>query len=167
MKRFKAMDCPICGEFHFSGPNKSLSKEGLEEELANYERGAYYCFHCGWIYDLFQAENPDSHDGHNIMSLNEYREWFKAKTAENANYDWWEENKPAPTPHKCPVCGEYEFEDESCNDICPVCGWQDDGMEEIDPDAWSACGKTFNEAVADFKAKRAANPNYHRDKLKR
>jgi len=29
---------------------------------------------------------------------------------------------PEPTPHKCHVCGEYEFADELSSDICPVCG---------------------------------------------
>ena len=33
MKKFKSMDCPVCGQFHFSGPNKYLSPEEIEEEL--------------------------------------------------------------------------------------------------------------------------------------
>ena len=38
------------------------------------------------------------------------------------------------TPHKCPVCGEYEFEHHGSDDICEVCGWQDDIVQELDPD---------------------------------
>ena len=36
----------------------------------------------------------------------------------------------------CPVCGEYEFEDVLCHDICPVCGWEDDGMEVDELAKW-------------------------------
>ncbi|MCD8017846.1 MAG: hypothetical protein LUE97_08635 [Oscillospiraceae bacterium] len=36
--------------------------------------------------------------------------------------------------HKCPVCGQYEFPDEDSFDVCEVCGWEDDGLQEDDPD---------------------------------
>lgn len=166
MKEFRPMDCPICGQFHFSGPSKYLGPEEIEQELQNLAEGRVQCPHCGWIYDLGQTENPDSHEGHNQKSLNEHLKWFKAKVAENSDYDWWQENKPTPTPHICPVCGEFEFEDEGSHEICPICGWQDDGME-INPDSWSACGMSYNEALADFKMKRAADPAYRWDKSKR
>lgn len=159
MFKFKPMECPVCGEFYFSEPNQDF----MEEELDEYENGDVRCSHCGWIYDLGQTENPISHEGHNPMSLSEYREHYKSKIAENPNYDWFEENKPAPTPHKCPVCGEYEFEDEDSHDICPICGWEDDGMETF-PDMLSACGLTFPEAVERFRHKRTLNPEYRRDK---
>lgn len=29
-------------------------------------------------------------------------------------------------PHKCPICGAYEFPYEHSFDICEVCGWEDD-----------------------------------------
>ena len=159
MFKFKPMDCPVCGEFHFSGPNKDFE----EEELAEYENGEVRCRHCGWIYDLGQTENPSSRDGRNPLSLVESREQYKAKVAENPNYDWFEENKPTPTQHKCPVCGEYEFEDEGSHDICPVCGWEDDGMESF-PDIAAACGLTFPEAVKRFRENRAEDPNFRWDK---
>jgi len=163
---FKPMYCPVCGKFYFSGPAKSLSLDEREERLAKYNQGLVFCFRCGWVYDLDQTQNPNLREGHNPKTLNEYRAWYKTKLENNPNYDWWEENKPAPTPHNCPVCGEYEFENEGCHDICPICGWQDDGMDEVNPDAWSACGMSFNEAVAAFKAKRAADPNYRKHKTK-
>lgn len=36
--------------------------------------------------------------------------------------------------HMCPVCGEYEFEEEASFDICLVCGWEDDDFQAKYPD---------------------------------
>ena len=36
--------------------------------------------------------------------------------------------------HMCPVCGKYEFEYHGCFDICEVCGWEDDNLQEKYPD---------------------------------
>lgn len=33
-------------------------------------------------------------------------------------------------PHLCPVCGEYEFSERGSFDICEVCGWEDDLVQE-------------------------------------
>ena len=30
---------------------------------------------------------------------------------------------------KCPVCGNYEFEEYDDYDICPVCNWENDGLQ--------------------------------------
>ena len=38
------------------------------------------------------------------------------------------------TPHKCPVCGKFEFDHHGSHDICEVCGWQDDSFQEEFPD---------------------------------
>nr|DAM53577.1 MAG TPA: cysteine-rich protein [Caudoviricetes sp.] len=35
---------------------------------------------------------------------------------------------------KCPVCEKYEFKSEDDFDICPVCGWENDGLQYDDPD---------------------------------
>lgn len=35
-------------------------------------------------------------------------------------------------PHKCPVCGQYEFPTHGSFDFCEVCGWQDDAVQEED-----------------------------------
>ncbi len=35
--------------------------------------------------------------------------------------------------HMCPVCGQTEFDAPFSNDICFVCGWEDDVMEEGAP----------------------------------
>ncbi len=159
MKRFKPMVCPVCGELYFSGPNK-YDPDSYEKEMNEYLSGEVYCYHCGWIYDLDQFENPDSHDGFNEMSLNEYRKDFQDKLKENPDYDYCEEHKPAPEPHMCPVCGEYEFEDEATYDICPVCGWEDDGYFE----GGGANDMSLEEAQKDFAEKRKLDPNYRKYK---
>ncbi len=38
------------------------------------------------------------------------------------------------TKHKCPVCGRYEFDDINSYDVCDVCGWEDDKIQEDNPD---------------------------------
>ena len=39
------------------------------------------------------------------------------------------ENTRKTGRHKCPVCGLYEFEQDSSYDICPYCEWEDDGVQ--------------------------------------
>lgn len=36
--------------------------------------------------------------------------------------------------HLCPVCGQYEFDEEGSFDICEVCVWEDDALQESEPD---------------------------------
>ena len=101
MKRFKPMICPVCGVIYFSKPLEYFK----ELEMEMYNSGNAICQHCGWIYDLFQAENPDLKEGFNEMSVNEYKEWFENKIKENPKCDYSEEHRSEPTPHKYPVCG--------------------------------------------------------------
>lgn len=128
--KFKPMMCPVCDEMYFSGPNKN----SYDGEIEEYLNGEVQCSHCGWIYDLYQAENPD--------------------------YDYSEEHMPEPKPHKCPICGEYEFADELSSDICPVCGWEDTGFEDMPDEKPSEYMMSFNERLAWFKEKRKENPKY-------
>ena len=36
--------------------------------------------------------------------------------------------------HTCPVCGQYQFEAWNDMDICEVCDWCNDGVQESKPD---------------------------------
>jgi hypothetical protein len=36
----------------------------------------------------------------------------------------------------CPVCNDHTFQNESDYDICPVCGWENDGIQRNDFDYW-------------------------------
>ena len=160
MKRFKPMLCPICGGMYFSEPPEAEDLKEREEDIAAYLNGEVQCRHCGWIYDLDQAENPNSTDGYNNLSLNDYKKEYCEKIKQNPDYDYFEENRQPPEPRKCPVCGEYEFADESSFDICPICGWEDDGISEDFPDEFSPFGMTLNQWREWFKNKRKADPKY-------
>ena len=48
--------------------------------------------------------------------------------------------------HKCPICGKYEFVEHESYDRCDVCGWEDDGLQEDEPDyAGGANDMSLNE----------------------
>lgn len=34
----------------------------------------------------------------------------------------------------CPVCGKHHFIEQDFFEVCPVCGWEDDGIQRDDPD---------------------------------
>lgn len=63
----------------------------------------------------------------------------------------------------CPVCGEYAFPDSPSHDICSVCGWEDDGYEDMPLQTGGANNLSFADAKKSFAAKRAANPKNRRD----
>lgn len=44
-------------------------------------------------------------------------------------------NKEIFEKHYCPICGKFEFDKRLSFEICSVCGWQDDVLDEDDPDA--------------------------------
>lgn len=119
-----------------------------------YSSGKAQCQHCGWIYDLDQFENPNSNIGFNEKSLKEYKKAYEEKIKENPNYDYFEEHKSPSKPHNCPVCGEYEFEDECSYDICPVCGWEDDDFFE----GGGANDMSLDEAKNFFSTKKKRKP---------
>ncbi len=59
--------------------------------------------------------------------------------------------KKTSKKHMCPVCGKYEFEHEGCDDICEVCGWQDDIIQLRHPDERQCANQmSLNEAKAAY-----------------
>jgi hypothetical protein len=49
----------------------------------------------------------------------------------------------------CPICGEHEFEADDDLGICPVCDWQNDGLQYDDPTYW---GGANDLCLNDYKA---------------
>ena len=49
--------------------------------------------------------------------------------------------------NNCPVCGQYEFEEDF--DVCPICEWQHDRVQESDSDF---CGGANEQSLNDYKA---------------
>ena len=154
VKQIKPMLCPVCGKFYFA----KLMKWKIEE--LGVTPNSVQCSECGWFYDLEQYNDPDLKNETNEMSLNEYREWYKKKIEENPSWEYWQDFVGAPEPHKCPVCGEYEFEDDLSYDICPICGWFDNGLE-IDPhDETGGPTQKFLDYKKRFEESRKKDPNY-------
>ena len=150
--------CPVCGKFQF----EPISWDDL---YCGVTPSDIYCLSCGWHYEYAQDKSRKSENSANGMSLEEYKEWYKTKIEQNPNYSYIEEQIESyiPTPHKCPVCKKYEFKDESCHDICPFCGWEDDGTEDC-TDEVGANGMTYFEYKRQYHAAIKQNPLYRWDK---
>ncbi len=70
-----------------------------------------------------------------------------------------EENMVSNYPHPCPCCGEGTI--ESLHDICLVCGWEDDEVQNDDVNFRGGANKlSLTEHRQEFARKREANPNY-------
>lgn len=53
---------------------------------------------------------------------------------------------------KCPVCGKYTFQENDDYDICPVCMWENDGLQNKYPDlAGGANDMSLNQAREAYK----------------
>ena len=142
---YQPMECPVCGKFYFSELQEGDDASHLQ------------CSKCGWLYDYEQAANPDLKQGNNAQSVNEYRAWYEKMTAENPEYDYSDEHCPPAEPHQCPVCGKHMFKDRDSFDICPVCGWLDDGLMEDEADRWA--GSSNDLCLNDFRKRYLQSQN--------
>lgn len=154
-RKIKPMLCPVCGKLEFEELT-DWDYENLDIRDAN----EYQCRECGWYYDLEQTNDPDLEDQANKMSLNQYRAWYQEKLKENIAYEYWREEISDPEPHPCPLCGEYMFPDVLSSYICPVCGWQDTGFEELPDEPDSEGQPTFNQHKKIFEEARKKDPNF-------
>ena len=62
-------------------------------------------------------------------------------------------------PHLCPVCGKYEFPIHGSFDICEVCGWEDDAVQEEDHEFGGANWEGLKGYRALYKAGLHEAPN--------
>lgn len=146
-EEYEPMNCPVCNDFYFSELQEGDDPDKLQ------------CLICGWRYDNDQLNAPDELGSKNSMSLNEYRKWYEQKIGANPNYRFIDDNIPKSKPHTCPVCSKYRFKDESCYDICPFCGWEDDGSEQTNNE-FGANGISIAEYRKQYHELVKANPDY-------
>jgi len=50
----------------------------------------------------------------------------------------------------CPVCGLDTLRADETHDVCPICDWEDDPIQEDDPDYWGGANKL---SLNDYRAK--------------
>ncbi len=166
-------DCPVCGKSKFKNYDWLLKKDkdievyefdrntGEKRRVDAIEAHFVHCEYCGWVYDIKQVVDYDEIGDRNQKTVNQLKEEYKEKKKKNSKYkydDYVEED----VPHKCPVCGEYEFKYENSYDICHVCGWEDDGTEYFGENETSDANEcmTILEWREEFLKKRKENPKY-------
>lgn len=59
---------------------------------------------------------------------------------------------------KCACCGEFSLPMESAFEICPICGWQEDDIQEEDPTlTGGANDMSLQQAKEAYKNKKPIN----------
>lgn len=136
--KFKEMECPVCHQFYFSP---------LTDDDVHYGM-AMQCTQCGWKYDLAQVKDPNLVDVENGMSLAEYKKRYHKLKEKNPDYNFLDASY-VPQPHICPVCEKHMFPEDSSFEICPECGWEDDGLMEHHPNDFAGCANDL--CLNDFR----------------
>lgn len=170
--------CPVCGKSEFVDVDflleedkdvevYTIDKSTGEKKMSDaIEAHGVHCEYCGWTYDLKQVLDFDVIGDRNDKTVNMLKEEYKNKLQENPNYNF-DEEVSKPTPHICPICGEYEFETENSYDGCPVCGWIDDGTDDKSVDDYSEVNViSIKDAREEFKKKRLNDAAYKWKKRK-
>jgi len=68
--------------------------------------------------------------------------------------------------YQCPCCGYYTLEEKPTNTFqtCPVCNWEDDGVQYQNPDyKGGANNESLNQAKANFKKFGVSNLLFQED----
>ncbi|MDD6302051.1 MAG: CPCC family cysteine-rich protein [Bacillales bacterium] len=136
--------CPVCKEFFFTKPMDKYEEEEYKYGLC--------CARCGWIYDLEQFKDPLKTKGKNRLNLYEYKKWYKKQLKRHPDFVFINMESIKKEPHLCPVCKEFEFYDLYTFDVCPKCGWKDDGSDEL-PGVVGVNGISLDEAIKKYQDK--------------
>jgi rRNA maturation protein Nop10 len=131
--------CPVCGRYIF-------------------EKWYDICPICGWENDEDQYLDPQSDMMANMLSLEEYRNWWNQKLIDNPNYIFNENDYPRKGKMICPICGEYTLKWDW--DKCKVCGWENDQEQFEDHDRLYGNPYSFNDYKKWWHNMRQKNPNY-------
>lgn len=164
--------CPVCGKSEFEDVDYLLEEDkdvkaytidpstGEKRLLDAIEVAEVHCEFCGWTYDLKQVLNYDVVGDRNDKTVNEQKKEYQNKIQENPDYSFDKETAK-PKPHICPICGEFQFSNIDSYDVCPVCGWIDDGIDTSPFTDYSEVNViSIKDAKEEFKNKRKENPKY-------
>lgn len=149
----KKILCPVCGKYYF----EKLTAEEIEDGITQEDD---FCTVCGWNYDEKQMNDFDLKTNLNEKSINEYKKWFENQITVNPNYNFLDANKPQPQHHLCPICEKHEFKNIFSFEICPFCGWEDDGTTPDDADYIGSNGMTISEYKKKYEICLKADPKY-------
>jgi len=96
------------------------------------------CEVCEWENDGVQLSDPDYEGGANYVSLNQYLKQWNNRI--------------------CPCCYQHHFEYDNNFETCPVCKWQDDGVQRDDPDYPGGANKlSLNQFRAQWQMNQESN----------
>lgn len=151
--------CPVCGKHKFP----------IWED-----NGTCICPYCGWGHDTTSEEHPSEVWGPNNLSLDDYKLRYGYYIAQNPKYHWEHDlypEIPQIEECKCPVCGKFEFEELSLDDLycgvkpsdvyCMSCGWRYSPKQTKSPDLKNDVNEmSLNEYRAWYAEKIATNPQY-------
>ena len=137
---------------------------------ARYAYKTHNCLMCGWMFDKSQNETPTLNQGKNIINFNTYKCVFYlnediilgmeqkylqgvVKVLYNKNPNYYDNydikdvdkliaskhKRVKYPPYKCKLCGIGNIPD--ILSICAYCGWEDDGLQNDEPDYFGGANK--------------------------
>ena len=72
--------------------------------------------------------------------------------------------KPVDGLVECPCCKSMSFEEAGVWDICSVCGWEDDPVQEKYPEAGGANKVSLRQAQENFARIGVSDPSWQKPK---
>lgn len=147
--------CPVCG----------VGLLYKAKNYGNYTKTSIDCPYCGAIFDVESLSDYDKKNDIIFLSINDQIKEYEENIKSDPNYYSKAHYDDTNEPHMCPVCGEYKFPDFASFDICPICGWEDNGVDLDDENGgWGTNGKTIFQVKKEFEEKRKKDPKYRWDK---